>query len=129
MRELAIESKNYNDKLSLDYLFHPNSIAIVGVSTDTTKIASGQVFLESLIVAGFKGKIYPVSRDQGEILGLKIYPGIKDIPDTVDYVISAIPAQDTPQLIIDCATKRVKAIHMFTAGVPVAYNLTEANAS
>ena len=113
---MAIGSKDYNDKLSLDYLFHPNSIAIVGVSTDKTKIASGQVFLESLIVAGFKGKIYPVSRDQGEILGLKIYPGIKDIPDTVDYVISAIPAQDTPQLIIDCATKRVKAIHMFTAG-------------
>ncbi|GAF67460.1 unnamed protein product, partial [marine sediment metagenome] len=64
---MAIESKDYNDKPSLDYLFHPNSIAIVGVSTDTTKIASGQVFLESLIVVGFKGKIYPVSRDQGEI--------------------------------------------------------------
>ncbi len=113
---MAIGIKDYNDKLSLDYLFHPNSIAIVGVSTDATKIASGQVFLESLIIAGFKGKIYPVSREEGEILGLKIYPGINDIPDTVDYVISAIPAQDTPQLIIDCATKRVKAIHMFTAG-------------
>ena len=107
---------NYDDKPSLDYLFHPDSIAIVGVSTDKTRIASGQVYLESLLSGGFKGKIYPVSRDRGEILGLKIYPGIKDIPGKVDYVISAIPAQDTPQLIIDCAAKGVKAIHMFTAG-------------
>jgi acyl-CoA synthetase (NDP forming) len=106
----------YDDKQSLEFLFHPESIAIVGVSTDKTRIASGQVYLESLLGVGFKGKIYPVSRDQGEILGLKIYPGIEDIPDKIDYVISAIPAQDTPQLIIDCAAKGVKAIHMFTAG-------------
>jgi len=112
-----MSSKNYDDKLSLDYLFHPSSIAIAGVSTDTTtKIASGRVFLESLIDAGFKGKIYPISRSRGEILGLKIYPSIRHIPDTVDYVISAIPAQDTSQLIVDCASKEVKAIHMFTAG-------------
>jgi acyl-CoA synthetase (NDP forming) len=107
---------SYDEKPSLDYLFHPDSIAIVGVSTDKNRIASGQVYLESLLGIGFKGKIYPVSRDQGEILGLKIYPGIMEIPDKVDYVISAIPAQDTPQLIIDCAAKGVKAIHMFTAG-------------
>ena len=113
---MTTQSKNYDDKLSLDYLFHPNSIAIAGVSTDMTKLASGRVFLEAVIDAGFKGKIYPVSRDRGKVLGLKVYSGIKDIPDTVDYVISAIPAQDTPQLIIDCAAKGVKAIHMFTAG-------------
>lgn len=111
-----MESKNHNDKLSLDFLFHPNSIAVVGVSTDTTRLASGQVFLRALIDAGFKGKIYAVSRERGEIFGFKIHPGINNIPDRVDYVISAIPAQDTPQLIIDCADKGVKAIHMFTAG-------------
>ena len=111
-----MQSKHYDDKPSLDYLFHPNSIAIAGVPPDTTKLASGRLFLESLIDAGFKGKIYPVSRDGGEVFGLKIYTSIKDIPDTVDYVISAIPAQHTPQLITDCATKGVKVIHMFTAG-------------
>ena len=115
-QQLTMPSMDYHDKLSLDYLFHPSSIAIVGVSTDITKLASGRVFLESLIDAGFKGEIYPVSRDRGEIAGLTIYPSIKDIPGTIDYVISAIPAQDTPQLIIDCATKGVKAVQMFTAG-------------
>ncbi|MEE8618562.1 MAG: CoA-binding protein, partial [Dehalococcoidales bacterium] len=116
MKELTIGNKNHNDKLSLEYLFHPKSIAVVGVSTDTTRIASGQIFLRALLDTKFKGNVYPVSREEGKILGLKIYSSIRDIPDTVDYVISAIPAQDIPQLIIDCATKMVKAIHIFTAG-------------
>jgi len=105
-----------DDKLSLDYLFHPKSIAVAGVSSDMTRMSQGRHFLESLIDAGFKGKLYPFSRETGEVFGLKIYPSIKDVPGTVDYVISAIPAQHIPQLIVDCASKGVKAIHMFTAG-------------
>ncbi len=112
-----MQSKDsHSEKPALDYLFHPRSIAIAGVSARATRLGGGRQFLEGLINAGFKGKIYPVSPSRGEILGLKIYPGIKDIPDRVDYVISAIPAQYTPQLIIDCATKGTKAVHMFTAG-------------
>ncbi len=98
-----------SDTSSLEYLFHPKSIAIAGG-------AYRQLYLEALLYAGFKGRIYPLSRDAGEINGLKTYHSIKDIPDTVDYVISAIPASATPQLIEDCALKGVKAIHMFTAG-------------
>jgi len=88
----------------------------VGVSSDLTRMNSGRNFLESLICAEFKGKLYPVGLNEGEIYGLKIYPSIKDIPDAVDYVTLAIPAQYTPQLVADCADKGVKAIHMFTAG-------------
>jgi acyl-CoA synthetase (NDP forming) len=104
------------DSPDLDYLFHPGSIAVVGVSKKTGIIASGQIFLRALIDTGFKGRVYAVSREGGEILGLRIYAGLRDIPDKIDYVISAIPARDTPQLIIDCAAKGVKAIHMFSAG-------------
>ena len=111
-----MQSKDYDDKPSLDYLFHPRSVAIAGVSGDLARFSGGRMFLQNLINAGYKGKIYPVNPSGGEVLGLKIYPNIKDIPDTVDYVISAIPAQYTPQLVADCADKRVKAVHMFTSG-------------
>ena len=106
----------YNNKLALDYLFHPRSIAIVGVSNDLAKFNAGQAFAQLLISFGFKGEIYPVHPGGGEIFGLKIYPSLKDIPDSVDYVISAIPARHTPQLVIDSADKGVKAVHMFTSG-------------
>jgi len=100
---------SHNAKLSLDYLFHPRSIAVIGGFYQ-------QLYLDALTYMGFNGKLYPVSRNGGEIFGLKVYTSIRDIPDTVDYVISAISAQHTPQLIEDCASKGVKAIHMFTAG-------------
>jgi len=72
--------------------------------------------MQSLSNCGFDGKIYPVGPNGGEISGMKIYPGVKDIPDDVDYVIAAIPARYSLQLIADCASKGVKAIHFFAAG-------------
>jgi acyl-CoA synthetase (NDP forming) len=105
----------YNEP-ALEYLFHPNSIAIVGVSSDLTKPSAGQRFIQMLVNAGYKGKIYPVGRKGGEIFGLRIYPSIKDVPDSIDYAILAIPATYTPELVSECATVGVKTIHMFTAG-------------
>lgn len=100
----------------LDYIFRPRSTAIVGVSSNLAQWNAGQRFLKSLLNCGYKGKIYPVGLSGGEIFGLKIFPTIKDVPDAVDHVISAIPARYTPQLIVDCATKGVKVIQIFTAG-------------
>ena len=111
-----MQVRNYDSEPNLEYLFHPRSIAIIGVSSDTSGINIGQSYLQSLLSFGYKGKIYPVGRGGGEIFGLKIYPSINDIPDTVDYVISAIPARYIFQLITDCASKGVKTIQMFTAG-------------
>jgi len=101
---------------NLDFLFHPRTIAIAGVSANVHKFNAGLKFLESLIEFGFKGKIYPVNATGGEVMGMKIYKNLKDIPDKIDFVISAIPAPYTPQLVADAAEKGVRAIHFFTSG-------------
>jgi len=102
---------------SLDAIFNPRSIAVVGVST---KAARGQLggnnYLDSMISCGFKGQLYPVNPKGGELRGLTVYPSILDIPGPVDYVVSAIPAAGALQLTRDCAAKGVKAIHFFTSG-------------
>lgn len=103
-------------KPQLDFLFHPESIAIIGVSTNVEEPNAGQRFLRSLIKFGYKGNIYPVHPAGGELMGIKVYPNIKDVPGDVDYVISAVQARHTPQLIEDCAAKKVKVIHLFTSG-------------
>jgi acyl-CoA synthetase (NDP forming) len=103
-------------KPDLEYLFHPRSVAITGVSNVMTKFG-GRIFLDAIIDAGFKGRIYPISPNGGKISGLEIYPSIKDVPDRIDYVISAIPAKLTPQLVTDCAAKGVRAIHIFSSGL------------
>ena len=101
---------------SLDFLFHPQTIAIAGVSEKDKKFNFGLKFLEGLKQFGFKGKIYPINPTGGKIQGMTIYKSLKDIPDSVDYIISAIPAPYTPQLVDDAAEKGVKAIHFFTSG-------------
>ena len=96
---------------SLEEVLHPKSIAVVGAS----ERGRGSQFFSALVDFGFKGKIYPVNPKYSEIMNVKAYPTVKDIPDPVDYVISAAPAPQVPQIMKDCAQKGVKAIHLFTA--------------
>jgi acyl-CoA synthetase (NDP forming) len=97
----------------LDVILHPNSIAIVGVSEGQPQPGSG--FLSSLIAQGFKGKIYPVNPKYTEVAGQKCYASLRDIPDTVDYVISRVPAREVLKMLEDAASKGAKAAHLFTA--------------
>jgi len=62
--------------------------------------------LRSLLSSGFKGSLYPIHPDGGEISGLDILRGLKDVPGPVDLVISCIPARFVPRLIRECADKR-----------------------
>jgi acyl-CoA synthetase (NDP forming) len=101
---------------AIDNLFNPRSIALVGVSADTGKPGAAQWFLKSLINFGYKGRVYGVHPAGGEIYGVQVYTGVKDIPGPLDYVVSAIPARFTPGLMKDCAAKGVKVVHLFTSG-------------
>lgn len=100
----------------LEFLFHPQSIAIVGTPSDPTDRQGAGVFLDALISFGYKGNIYPVNPKVSEIMGLRTYPHLMSVPQTPDYVICCLPASLTPQLMKDCAAKGVKAVSLYTAG-------------
>src|SRR3990172_1975663 len=101
---------------SVDAIFHPRSVAVVGVSTQQPGFAGvGVGFLLSLMELGFPA-VYPVNPKYPEIEGLKCYASILDIEGPVDHVISSVPAHIVPQLVEDCIAKGVKTIHFFTAG-------------
>ncbi len=95
----------------LEELLHPRSIAVVGASTS----GRGGGFVNPLLEQGFKGAIYPVNPKYKEVLGLKAYARVRDIPGPVDFVISSIPAAGVLQMLADCAEKGVKLVHLFTA--------------
>ncbi|MDD5038901.1 MAG: CoA-binding protein [Dehalococcoidales bacterium] len=97
----------------LEEIFHPQSIAVVGASENPR--AAGYCFIDVLQQHEFKGKIYPVNPRYSEILGLKCYPSLRDVPGSVDYVISCIPAREVLGMLEDCSQKMVKAAHLFTA--------------
>ena len=103
-------------RADLDRIFNPKSVAIVGVSTDRASDDIAETYLRAVIQCNFRGRIYPINPKGGAIRGLRIYSGVKDVPDSVDYVICCIRAALVPQLIRDCVAKGVKAVQFFTSG-------------
>lgn len=104
---------NHNN--SLEFIFNPQSIALVGITT-TNPAHWTRLFLDSLLQFEFEHPIYLVNPKGGEIHGLKVYTGLRDIPGAIDYVISTVPAEASIGLIEECAGKGVKAIQFCTAG-------------
>ena len=102
------------EEFSPGRLFSPGSVAIVGASLNP--VSGGYQFTRFLIEHGFQGKLYPVNPRLSELLGLKVYPGLTEIPESnLDYVISCIPAEGVLSLLEDCGRKNVKLVHLFTA--------------
>lgn len=101
---------------SLESLFHPRSIALVGIIISEQEHWT-RTLLDALLEFKFKNPIYLVNPKGGKIHGLKVYRSLRDVPDdNIDYVISTVPAKAAPGLVEECSSKGVKAIHFCTAG-------------
>lgn len=92
-----------NTKNQLNRIFNARSIAVVGASNDRQKF--GYMTLNSLIQGGFEGPIYPVNPKADEILGLKCYPSVADIPGNIDLVSVIVPARFVPRVICEAREK------------------------
>lgn len=99
----------------LDFMFHPESIAVVGASPQPYAPTNVHFFYP-LLMFGYPGRLYPVHPKAETLHGLKTYRNVFEIPEPVDYVISAIPARQVPQLMRDCVSAGVKTVTVFTSG-------------
>lgn len=99
---------------SLKEFFEPSTIAVVGASREQGKI--GNTLLKNIIDAGYKGKIFPINPKAQEILGLKAYPSIIEVPASVDLVIVTVPSNFVPATMEQCAKKGVKAAVIISGG-------------
>jgi len=99
---------------SIDILFNPISIAVIGASTTRGKL--GNDVMRNLIDSGYQGRIYPINPNAGEILGLKAFRSIKEVPADVDVAVIVIPAKFVLPTVEECGEKGVKALVIITAG-------------
>lgn len=81
--------------MSLDYLFAPKSIALVGAAHTETKL--GGVILKNLLK--FRGDVYPINPKYSELMGIRAWPTAFDIPAVVDLAIIMRPATEVPQIL------------------------------
>jgi len=105
------------DKSIVDQLrpiFEPRSVAVIGASGDISKFG-GRAFVIPL-ETGYRGTLYPVNPNRKEILGIKAYPSVLDIPDDIDLAVFAIVASMVPQAMEECVKKGVRGAVIITAG-------------
>lgn len=107
-REQAAEAHSVHN------LLHPGSVAVIGASTDPSKI--GHAVLTNLLNADFAGPVYPVNPEHRSVHGVRAYPSVLDIPDDVDLAVVAIPAAGIDEVLDACLSKGVKALVIVSSG-------------
>ena len=102
------------DKKVLNGLLRPKSVAVIGASNTPGKI--GFSVVDNLIKDGYEGKIFPINPTSPEILGLKAYPTVTDVPESIDAAIVTVPAKLVPAMAEECGKKGVKGLIVITSG-------------
>lgn len=95
-------------------LFNPESVAVVGASTNREK--RGYRTIQDLEEWGYNGDIYPVNPRYDEIRGLETFASVADVPGGVDLVFITIPAEYVPEIIRESGDAGAAGAVVNTAG-------------
>ncbi|TWF74815.1 acyl-CoA synthetase (NDP forming) [Pseudonocardia hierapolitana] len=107
-REQRAEARSVHNAL------HPTSVAVIGASTDPSKI--GHAVLANLLRANFTGPVYPVNPATRSVRGVRAYASVTEIPDEVDLAVVAVPAAGIDEVMDSCLEKGVTTLVVVSAG-------------
>ena len=98
----------------IDRLLRPKSVAVVGASDRTG--ALGATLLNNLVQYEFAGEIYPVNPKRDELLGLKVYHSVEELPEGIDCAVLAIPRPFVLDTVRQLAARKCGAVVIYSAG-------------
>ena len=98
----------------LEAMFAPETVAVIGASEREGSV--GRTILWNLISNPFGGTVFPINPKRPNVLGIKAYPAIADVPDPVDLAVIVTPAPTVPGLIRECVEAGVKGAVIISAG-------------
>lgn len=99
----------------LECLFDPKSVAVIGASNQLFKW--GYDVAARVLDSPGSRKIYLINKKSPEILGVKAYKSIRDIPEPVEFAVIVIPFPGVPEVMRECVNKKVKVALVITAGM------------
>jgi acetyl coenzyme A synthetase (ADP forming)-like protein len=99
---------------AMNRIMKPQAVAVIGASAEDGKI--GNSVMKNLINGGYEGEIYPVNPKADEILGLKAFRSITDVPTDVDVAVFAVPAKFVPAALEQCGEKGVAGAILIPSG-------------
>ena len=99
---------------SLDVIFAPKTVGLIGATEKQGSV--GRTILWNLLSSPFGGTVYPINPNRPNVLGIKAYKSIKDVPEQVDLAVIVTPAPTVPGVIADCVDAGVRGAIVISAG-------------
>ncbi len=94
-------------------LFAPRAIAVAGAST--SRETFGNRFLAAYRDAGWTDGLFAIHPDAREVDGVTAYPSVDAVPGGVDYLLVAVPAVRTADLVAQAAGS-ARFAHVISGG-------------
>ncbi|MBU0960014.1 MAG: CoA-binding protein, partial [Proteobacteria bacterium] len=100
--------------MTIDILFHPKSVAVVGASRTAGKV--GHDILANMIRDGYQGTIVPINPSADELLGLPCFPSLHEYGKEVELVVVAVPQPQVKDVVKECVKVKAKAVIVTSSG-------------
>jgi len=94
--------------------FHPESIAIFGVSPTASNLA--RIIVDNLDRFGFAGKVFPVGAKKGKLGKRNILASVNEIEDTPDLAVILVPGRFVPDTLMACGKKGIRHVIIESGG-------------
>src|SRR5258708_771148 len=104
----------HTQRKPLDAIFAPRNVAVIGATEKAGSV--GRTVLWNLISNPFGGTVCPVNPHRPNVLGIKAYPTLSAVPESVDLAVIATPAPTVPDLIGACVEAGVRGAIVLSAG-------------
>jgi acetate---CoA ligase (ADP-forming) len=98
----------------LSSILEASSVAIVGASADPSKITGRP--LAYMLARGYQGKLFAVNPAREEVQGLRAYPSLSAIGESIDLAIIGTEAAKVEGIVMEGIAAGVKAFVVFSSG-------------
>ena len=99
---------------NLKEMFQPKAVAVIGASNNGGSI--GHAVLNNLIKGGYEGRLYPVNPKYDEVMGLKSFPSIAKIEDSIDLAVITTPISLAPNLVDEIIDQGARTAIIISGG-------------
>ena len=107
-------SKQDRETHPLDSIFRPRSVALVGASERAGSV--GRQVMWNMLCSPFGGTIYPVNQKRSNILGVRTYPSLSELPEVPDLVVVTTPATSVPEILREAVAVGIPGAIVISAG-------------
>jgi acetyltransferase len=102
------------ERQQLDAIFRPETVAVIGATDRPGSV--GRTIMWNLVSSPFGGTVFPVNSRRPNVLGIKAYPSVSEVPAKVDLAVIVAPAPAVPEIIGECVEAGVVGAIIISAG-------------